>query len=177
MTDAARLLDEPAHRLIYLCEKGAVVPDVDAGGGRGSSRRFSARNLLELAVALRVRDAFLPVEVAGAVVHLLRAFEREAAKAQKGFALPHGLLNSGAPQLVVVIRDGTQLYCELRPNRGDSKVYGPVDLAGLGGTSGRRRTVLRKLGGRGHEAAGGLVRVEVDVTGVATQLNLDPGSG
>jgi hypothetical protein len=56
LTEAAGLLREPQHRLIYLCEKGVVRPDYEDAKGRGSSRRFSARNLLEFAVALRLRE-------------------------------------------------------------------------------------------------------------------------
>ena len=37
LTEAARLLKEPQHRLIYLCEKGVVEPDVqDAAAPRGT---------------------------------------------------------------------------------------------------------------------------------------------
>jgi hypothetical protein len=36
LTQAARLLGEPQHRLIYLCEKGVVVPDFQDAEGRGS---------------------------------------------------------------------------------------------------------------------------------------------
>jgi DNA-binding transcriptional MerR regulator len=70
LTEAARLLGEPQHRLIYLCEKGVVEPDVQDAGGRGSSRRFSNRNLLEFAVALRLRELELPAAVIAAVVHV-----------------------------------------------------------------------------------------------------------
>ncbi len=56
LTEAARLLEVPQHRLIYLCEKEVVQPDLNDATGRGSSRRFSRRNILEFAVALRLRD-------------------------------------------------------------------------------------------------------------------------
>jgi len=56
LTEIARLLGEPQHRLIYLCEKGVVVPGHGDASGRGSSRRFSRRNLLEFAVALRLQN-------------------------------------------------------------------------------------------------------------------------
>ena len=76
LTEAARILGKPQHRLIYLCEKGVVQPDVQDAEGRGSSRRFSARNLLEFAVALRLRDLEIAASFVGAVIHVLRAFER-----------------------------------------------------------------------------------------------------
>ena len=68
LSEIARRLDVPQHRLIHLCEKGVVVPDVHEAAGRGSSRVFSSRNFLELAVALRLRDMMLPVAAIGAVV-------------------------------------------------------------------------------------------------------------
>ena len=61
LTEVARRLDVPQHRLIHLCEKGIVIPGVHAASGRGSSRVFSAGNYLELAVALRLRDMFIPM--------------------------------------------------------------------------------------------------------------------
>ena len=70
----------PQHRLIHLCEKGVVVPDVHGAAGRGSSRVFSSRNFLELAVALRLRDMMLPVAAVGAVIHVLEAFEQRLRK-------------------------------------------------------------------------------------------------
>ena len=42
-TEAARLLEEPQHRLIYLCEKGVVEPDLQDAEGRGSSRGVAGR--------------------------------------------------------------------------------------------------------------------------------------
>ena len=77
LTEAARSLGEPQHRLIYLCEKGVVQPDLEEAKGRGSSRRFSARNLLEFAVALHLRELELPASIIGAVTYTLRAFERK----------------------------------------------------------------------------------------------------
>ena len=97
LTAAARLLEEPQHRLIYLCEKGVVEPDVEDAGGRGSSRRFSNRNLLEFAVALCLRDLELPATAIATVVHVLRAFEGAVAREIGGFRLPESLLAKGAP--------------------------------------------------------------------------------
>jgi hypothetical protein len=56
-----------------------------------STRRFSARNLREFAVALRLRELEIGVAFVGAVVHVLRAFDRseaEVAKFQPALALP-----------------------------------------------------------------------------------------
>src|SRR3972149_6096903 len=91
LTEAARLLGEPQHRLIYLCEKGAVQPDLQDAEGRGSSRRFSARNLLEFAVALRLRDLEIPAALVGAVIYVLRGFERSVRRQIADFPLPDSL--------------------------------------------------------------------------------------
>src|SRR3990172_507062 len=91
LTEAARALGEPRHRLIYLCEKGVVQPDLQEAEGRGSSRRFSARNLLEFAVAMRLRDLELPAGLVAAVVHVLRAFEGAVRKQIAEFHLPGSL--------------------------------------------------------------------------------------
>ena len=61
LSDLARRLETPQHRLIHLCEKGVIVPEVSDAAGRGSSRSFSPMNYLEFAVALRLRDTFVPV--------------------------------------------------------------------------------------------------------------------
>ena len=77
LPEIARVLGEKEHRLIYLCEKGVVVPDIQDARGRGTSRLFSKRNVLEFAVALRLRESMLPATVAAAVVDILRALERK----------------------------------------------------------------------------------------------------
>jgi hypothetical protein len=60
LSEAARMLGEPQHRLICLCEMGRIQPDLQDAEGRGSSRRFSARNLLEFGVAVRLRALEIP---------------------------------------------------------------------------------------------------------------------
>ena len=52
LTEIAKLLQHPQHRLIYLCEKGIINPDGENTNGRGSSRHFSARNFFDFAVTL-----------------------------------------------------------------------------------------------------------------------------
>ncbi len=91
LSEIARRLDVPQHRLIHLCEKGVVVPDVHGAAGRGSSRVFSEGNFLELAVALRLRDMMLPVAAVGAVVHVLGAFEEQLQQDLPHFALTDSL--------------------------------------------------------------------------------------
>lgn len=187
LTEAARLLEEPQHRLIYLCEKGVVEPDLQDAEGRGSSRRFSNRNLLEFAVALRLRDLELPATLIGAVVHVMRAFEAAVRKEIRGFQLPGSLRAKGAPDLRVVIGDGRRLYFTLAAGAGPPKVYGGVDLDELKEPegAGRSRPKLRLVkpatpaaGTTGARNFGGPegsrhTRVEISVTQIAQDLPLE----
>lgn len=187
LTAAARLLEEPQHRLIYLCEKGVVEPDVEDAEGRGSSRRFSNRNLLEFAVALRLRDLELPAALIGAVVHVLRTFERAVGREIRGFRLPESLRAAGALDLRVVIGDGRRLYFTLGAGDGPPKVYGGIDLDELKDpdSAGRSRPKLRLVkpatpagGATGASDFGGPegsrhTRVEISVTQIAQGLPLD----
>jgi hypothetical protein len=187
LTAAARLLNEPQHRLIYLCEKRVVEPDVEDAGGRGSSRRFSNRNLLEFAVALCFRDLELPATAIAAVVHVLRAFEGAVAREIGGFQLPESLRAEGAPDLRVVIGDGRRLYFTLGVGGGAVKVYGGIDLDALKARTKEGVSVRPKLklvkpaaGSDGSEASkfGGpegsrLTRVEISITRIAQDLPLD----
>ena len=91
------MLGVPQHRLIYLCEKGVVQPDVQDAKGRGSSRRFSARNLLEFAVALRLRGLEIAASFVAAVIYVLRAFEGSVRKEIPGFRLPGSLRTPSPP--------------------------------------------------------------------------------
>ena len=35
LSEIARRLDVPQHRLIHLCEKGVIVPEIHGAAGRG----------------------------------------------------------------------------------------------------------------------------------------------
>lgn len=131
LSEAARILDEPQHRLIYLCEKGVIVPDLGNAKGRGSSRRFSARNLLEFAVAMKLRELTLPVDTVAAIVHVLRAFETKVAGEIQGFDLVDGLRAKDAPDLRIIISDGKRLYFSLGTTAATPKIFGGLDFRGL----------------------------------------------
>jgi hypothetical protein len=187
LTEATRLLEEPQHRLIYLCEKGVVEPDLQDAEGRGSSRRFSNRNLLEFAVALRLRDLELPATLIGAVVHVMRAFEAAVGREIRGFRLPESLRDQAAPDLRIVIGDGRRLYFTLGADAGPPKVYGGIDLDDLKEpkSAARSRPKLRIVkpatspgGASDADGFGGPersrhTRVEISVTRVAQDLPLD----
>jgi DNA-binding transcriptional MerR regulator len=185
LSEAARLLGTPQHRLIYLCEKGVVHPDLEDAKGRGSSRRFSARNLLEFAIALRLRALDLPAPVVGAITYTLRAFERQVQQQQPTFRLPESLRGAGAPDLRAMITDGC-LYMSLRTANAAASLYGGVDLKTLVGHTRSPKAVQRALarsalsihtrqdgangGGPAHDPP---ARVEISVTRVAQELRLE----
>lgn len=185
LTEAARLLQEPEHRLIYLCEKGVVQPDVQDALGRGSSRRFSTRNLLDFAVALRLRELEIPASLAATVIYVLRAFETSVSKRMRGFRLPENLRDPDAPDLRVVISDGRRLYFTLRTGRSAPKVYGGLDLRKMPASTAARATIDRELAHAkapnqragpqefGRPEGSKHTRVEVNVTRIARDLRLE----
>lgn len=175
LTEAALLLREPQHRLIYLCEKSVVQPDLQDAEGRGSSRRFSARNLLEFGVALRLRELGIPASVIGAVLHVLRGFEKAIGSQLSGFKLPGSLTAAGAPELKVIIGDDQRLYFSLGSGEAKAKTYGGVSLQDLVGLADDPDRFKKTLRGVSKEAKHGelLAKVEVSVTGIAKDLGLD----
>lgn len=175
LSEAARLLREPQHRLIYLCEKQVVVPDYGDAEGRGSSRRFSARNLLEFALALRLRELTIPVGTVAAIVHVLRSFEKSVAEHLDGFGLAEGLRRDGGPQLRIIISDGETLYFTLGQLGQRPKLFGGIDFRQL--TTKRKRSKISERDLRTVDNFGGpegsrYARMEIDVTRLAKDLPL-----
>lgn len=170
LSEAARLLRQPQHRLIYLCEKQAILPDFADAKGRGSSRRFSARNLLEFSVALRLRDLDLSVDAIKAILHTLRSFEKTVRKETPDFDIVEDLRRASAPELRVLVAEGPRIYFTLRSPGRAPRVFGGVAFPKRG--TGRGRPPLTELG---SEATPSTVqaKVEVNVTEVAKSLNLD----
>jgi DNA-binding transcriptional MerR regulator len=184
LTQAARVLGEPQHRLIYLCEKGVIEPDFQDAKGRGSSRRFSARNLLEFSIALRLRELDIGVSFVGAVIHVLRAFERNVRKELREFTLPESLRDPGAPEFRLVISDGGRLYFTLTAAKSPPRLYGGVDLTKAISTPGSRgigRAVANEItpiGKSKSRSLGGpevsrFLRLELSITELAREIRLD----
>ena len=130
MTQAARALKQPQHKLIYLCQQGVVHPDVDDAQGRGSSRLFSSRNLLEFAVALELRVLQIPASALVAVVYVLRAFEGyvQRERPAEAFELPRSLQEHGAPDVRLLVRDGRLLYVSIHSDLDAPTLFGGIDL-------------------------------------------------
>jgi DNA-binding transcriptional MerR regulator len=182
LSEIARRLEVPQHRLIHLCEKGVVIPDVHGAAGRGSSRVFSSRNFLELAVALHLRDMLLPVAAVGVIVHVLRAFEQRLREDRHHFALADSLREARAPDLRVIISDGRTLYFSLGAAGKEPKLFGGIPLEQLEGDApawdGQVDAV--RFGGNARNGAGGLGpehsrygRLELSVTAIAQALPID----
>lgn len=182
LSEIARQLDVPQHRLIHLCEKGVVVPDVHGAAGRGSSRVFSSRNFLELAVALRLRDMMLPVGAVGAVIHVLGALEERLQQDLPHFVLADGLREARAPDLRVIISDGHTVYFSLGTAGGKPTLFGRIPLEQLAGDvpawdgqidavrfRGNARNDANGLGPE-HSQYG---RLELSVTAIAEALPID----
>lgn len=80
LTEVAKLLQQPQHRLIYLCEKQVILPDKADAEGRGTSRRFFTRNMHEFSIALTISEFHFPVAMSGNLLYVLRSFERTVRK-------------------------------------------------------------------------------------------------
>ena len=181
LSEIARRLDVPQHKLIHLCEKGVVVPEIHDAAGRGSSRVFSADNVLELAVALRLRDMMIPVNVGGAIVHVLRRFGQELETALSGSSLTESLRNPNSPELRVIISDGQAVFFTLAPRGKKPTLFGGIPLDQLISGSAEWDTPVLERGTTavaGPHVFGGpegssFARLELSVTSVARALPLD----
>lgn len=180
LTDIARLLGTKQHRLIHLCEKEVVHPDLHDAAGRGSSREFSNRNLLEFALALRLRDIMLPLAAVRAILYVLRAFEGALQRDLPDFSLPESLRARRSPDLRIVVSDGETIYFSLTEHgKSKSKLFGgiplgrlieaPTPVRGAARTVPAQETAAGYLGSEGSRYA----RLEVSVTRVARDLPLD----
>jgi DNA-binding transcriptional MerR regulator len=179
LAEIAGRLDVPQHRLIHLCEKHVVVPDVQDAGGRGSSRIFSARNFLELAVALRLRDMLLPVSAAGAIVQVTRAIEDRLRDELPGFSLVTSLTADKAPDLRVIISDGDLIFFALGPAGKNPKLFGGVSIEDVSGNASVAGEQLQPIEAQNGESAFGgpegsqFSRTEISLTAIAQSLPLN----
>jgi len=183
LADVANRLGVAQHRLIHLCEKGVIAPEVEDAHGRGSSRVFSARNLLEFAIALRLRGAMLPVAAVGAVLHVLRAFEGSLQRELPGFSLPESVRENAAPDLRIIVSDGSIIYFLLGRAGNEAKLFGGVPLDQITGdkpASIKAATLEARPAGKSAGANGfgepegsRFVRLELSVTEIAQDLPMD----
>lgn len=173
ITQAAKALGVAPHKLIHLCERKVVTPQVRDARGRGTSRQFSKRNLFEFAVALEMRRIELPVSFVRAVLRVLRAFEAELHSQQHDFVLPDTLLQKGAPEVRLLILDGERLYFHVRQVSSAEFVLGGVNIRHpqARGRARKHETVGRLLPAQAKEALSAAhTRTEVDLSRIARGL-------
>jgi DNA-binding transcriptional MerR regulator len=181
LSEIARRLDVPQHKLIHLCERGVVAPEIHDAAGRGSSRVFSANNFLDLAVALRLRDMMLPVSVVGAIVHVLRRFGQELETGLDGVSLAESLRTSNSPELRVIVSDGETIYFTLAQPDQKARLFGGIPLEPTGNERSASRATVQARGTSvvyGKHVFGGpegskFARLELSVTAVACALPID----
>ena len=169
----ARLLDQQPHRLISLCEQRVVHPDVKDADGRGTSRLFSERNLLEFAVVLPLRRLRFSVPILTAIVCVLRGFEEHQKKNWPEFVLPNTLWWPKAPALRMIIGNGQALYVLHEVVPPHATAYGPIDLNSLPGDRRSIEDLVRELPFNefvGSSSEHWLWRIEINVTRVAADL-------
>jgi len=175
LTQAARALGVPQHKLIHFCEKGVVVPDLHDARGRGSSRGFSRRNFFEFSVALEMRRLGLSVALIRAVLLVLRSFESAVASTMAGFALPASLQSSGAPTVTALIVDGQLLFFSVARGRSPAVIFGGVKLPKRS-TKARlsRSPAVHRLStaAANRLMASAKTRTEIDLTQIALDLPL-----
>jgi DNA-binding transcriptional MerR regulator len=173
LTQAAKVLGVPQHRLIHLCEKGVVVPDVSDARGRGSSRGFSHRNVFEFAIALELRRLDLPVALARAVVRVLRSFEEAVRTLVPDFALPTSLQEARAPRVTALIVGGERLYFTVSRGRKRPTVFGSVEITRAKRAAGKPPAPLRRLsaGDVRQQVQGARTLTEIDLSRIASTLD------
>ena len=181
LTECAKLLRQPQHRLIYLCEKRVVIPEFSDASGRGSSRRFSASNIFEFSIALTLSEFHFPAAVSARFLYAIRSFESNVrSTGLDDFSIPYSLMNSRSPDIIAIITDGTILYFSLGFPGSPKKVFGGVDINMAGKKSGPSHAELQsqvKIGQSSEQdtplTASNVARFEISLTAIAQSLNLD----
>lgn len=128
LTQIANLLGLPQYKLIYLCEKGVIVPDGVDAKGRGSSRRFSARNLFEFMVAFTLGDFHVPTNITTNLLRALRSFDKHLAKKYPLLKLPYSLTYPDCPEVKAILLKGTVLYFSIGEVNKSVVYIGGIDL-------------------------------------------------
>lgn len=128
LTQISSLLNQPQYRLIYLCEKGVIIPDGKDAMGRGSSRRFSARNLFEFVVALKLGEFHMPTNLTTNVLKALRSFDRHIGESYPMLKLPYSLRIPNSPEVKIILINGSRLYFSIGTKDRKTTYIGDLDL-------------------------------------------------
>ena len=128
LTQIASLLHRPQYKLIYLCEKGVILPDGIDAKGRGSSRRFSTRNLFEFMVAFTLGDFHVPTNITTNLLRALRSFYKHLARKYPLLKLPYSLTYPDCPEVKAILVKGTYLYFAIGKVKKSVVYIGDIDL-------------------------------------------------
>ena len=141
LTQISSLLGQPQYRLIYLCEKGVIIPDGKDAMGRGSSRRFSARNLFEFVVALKLGEFHVPTNLTTNVLRALRSFDRHLGESYPMLKLPYSLRLPNSPEVKIILINGSRMYFSIGNRGGKTTYIGDLDLLNYDKYTGSTNTV------------------------------------
>ena len=104
-----------SREIVYLTEKGTIIPDIANAHGHHSSRVYSSRNLLEFCIARALRDSGIEHARVKDIVMGLRRYCQKL----------EGIVDGGEEFLVKVF-DGKILMVEV-----DGQAWGtPCDMVG-----------------------------------------------
>ena len=181
ITEIAKLLHQPQHRLIYLCEKGVIVPELADAQGRGTSRRFSARNIFEFSTALVLSEFHFSATMSAKFLYTIRSFEMQVkASGIHDFKLPYSLTNTNSPEVIAIITNGSVLYFSLGFPGKPRTVFGGVNIGEVSGKGNLSNISLESQGEAtesGNSAnstiSSNVARFEVNLTKIAKQLASD----
>lgn len=181
LTEIARLLKQPQHRLIYLCEKGVIVPDLADAQGRGTSRRFSARNIFEFSIALVLSEFHFPAAMSVNFLYTVRSFESQVkANGMNDFSLPDSLIKTNSPEIIAIITNGSVLNFLLGLPGKPKTVFGGVDISEVSGNSDLSITNLESQSeaNKSENSADltidlNVAQFEINLTKIAQHLELD----
>ena len=128
LTQISSLPNQPQYKLIYLCEKGVIIPDGSDAKGRGSSRRFSARNLFEFVVALKLGEFPLPTKLTTNILRALRSIDKHLGESYPMLKLPFSLRIPNSPEVKSILINGSRLFFSIGIRGRKATFIGDVDL-------------------------------------------------
>ena len=180
LTEISRVLNEPQHRLIYLCEKGVIIPDGSDAKGRGSSRRFSPRNLFEFSVALTLAEFHFPAKITANILYVVRSFETHVKQSIQSFSIPNDLVKKQSPEIIGIVTNGSCLYFSIGFPSKPKNIFGGVEIGERGENqrvefkecnSRESDDFFRSLDPRKSDT--NLARFEINLTKIAQNLVLE----
>lgn len=73
--EAASIVDQPARRIQFYTDSGLLTPEIANPTGRGTTRRYSRKNLLQLLVLKEMGKFGVPLPVCKVVMESLTLYE------------------------------------------------------------------------------------------------------